>query len=536
MDVILVNGKMTTMAEKEPQVEALALRGDTIAALGSNPEVLALKGAKTEVIDLKGKRVVPGFNDSHMHLVNYGLSLSSVDLRECRSLSQVGEKLGGHIRSRNLRQSWVFGWGWNQESFAEKRMPVRQDLDPVSGDNFVVIMRTCNHVCSVNTEALKKAGIFESPPAVAGGEVHLDPQGRPSGILKENAMKLVLGITPRRDKGMLKKLILQAARECLQFGLTSLQTDDFGVVRENFREVLEAYLELDAEGQLPLRVNKQLLLPNKAQLEAFLDLGYRTGDGSPFFKIGPLKLLADGSLGARTAALHAPYADDPENRGMSLYSREELEELVAAADRGGLQVAVHAIGDRAMEMCLDAGTLARHRQDPRFRVIHCSIASRENLKKFQDLGAIADVQPSFVASDHAYIEERVGKERARYAYCFKTFLRSGIRLAGGSDCPIESCNPLLGIHAAVTRTNPSGKPPGGWMPREKLTLQEALHMYTAGSAYCTYEEKLKGSLALGKWGDLVILSEDVSRVKPGEIKDVEVLMTMVGGKILYNAL
>ena len=536
MDVILVNGAVVTMAGSGPRAEAVALGGGRIEALGTNGDMLALKDAGTEVIDLKGKMVAPGFNDSHMHLINYGLSLNNVDLQSCRSLDQVREKLRRHIRTYNIRRSWVFGWGWNQEFFAEKRMPVRQDIDAVSGDNFLVIARSCNHVCTANTSVLERAGILEAPPVVRGGEVQLDKEGRPTGILKEKAMRLVLDITPSMDKVMLKNLILQATANCLRFGLTSLQTDDFSGVKGNFREVLQAYRELDAEGRLPLRINKQLLLKNREHLEDFLSLGYRTGDGTPHFKIGPLKIMGDGSLGARTAALRSPYADDPENLGIPLYSREELAELVSTADRGGLQVAVHAIGDETMERSLDASSSAWHREDPRFRIIHCSIAGGDILKKFKDMRVIADVQPSFVASDYSFVQERLGSERAPYAYCFKSFLRLGIPLAGSSDCPVETCSPLVGIHAAVTRTNPRGDPPGGWMPEEKLSLTEALHMYTLGSAYCTYEENLKGSLEPGKWADLVVLSEDLRRVPPGDIKDVQVLMTMVGGKVMYSAL
>ena len=537
MDVLLVNGNIVTGDTTRPKAEALAVRGDKITLVGDTHQVLALKDHLSTVIDLQGKTVVPGFNDSHMHLINYGLSLDTVDLRNCRSLPEVREKISAYIGTHNLTGSWVYGWGWNQQSFLEKRMPESRDIDAAAGDNFVVLMRTCNHACTVNTKALEKAGIKESPPPVAGGEVQVDERGRPTGILTENAMKLVLNIMPPRDKDHLKAVIVRAAQNCLKLGLTSIQTDDFGVVKENFLDVLDAYRELDREGQLPIRINKQLLLQSREKLASFLQLSLTTGDGSPFFKIGPLKLLLDGSLGARTAALNAPYTDDPLNAGMTLLSGAELEDLVMKADQHGLQVAIHAIGDKTMDMILEVyHKVGRNnpRAGRRFRIIHCSIANREIIEKFREYQVIADVQPSFVASDFAFVEERLGEKRARWVYSFKSFLERGILLAGGSDCPIESCNPLLGIHAAVTRTNTAGLPEGGWLPSEKLSVQEALHMFTWGSAYCSYEEESKGSLEAGKLADLVILSEDIFRINPADIKDVEVLMTMVAGNVAYT--
>lgn len=539
MNVLLVNGNIITGDRARPRAKALAVRGDAIVLVGDNQSILALQRRQTDVIDLQGKTVVPGFNDSHMHLINYGLSLDTVDLRDCRSLSEVRQRISEYIRAHNLSNSWVYGWGWNQQSLREKRMPESRDIDTAGGDNYVFLMRTCNHACTVNSKALERAGIKESPIPVAGGEVQVDERGRPTGILKENAMKLVLNMMPPRDKDHLKSVILRALQNCLKLGLTSLQTDDFGVVKENFRDVLAAYMELDREGQLPIRVNKQLLLPDRQKLASFLELGLQTGDGSPFFKIGPLKLLLDGSLGARTAALHWAYADDPFNTGMTLLSGAELEDLVMTADRHGLQVAIHAIGDKTMDMILDVYKKVNEenpRKDRRSRIIHCSIANSQIMERFKEYQVVADVQPSFVASDFAFVEDRLGEARARWVYSFKSFLERGIPLAGGSDCPIESCNPLLGIHAAVTRTNPAGLPKGGWLPREKLSVQEALHMFTAGSAYCTYEENSKGILREGKLADLVVLSQDIFCINPSDIKDVVVEMTMVGGKVLHSTL
>lgn len=538
MDLILYNGSIITVDREIPAARAVAVQGGLIKAVGEDREILALRQAGTEVLDLQGKGVVPGFNDSHMHMFGYALTRGMVDLRRSTGIDDLIAAIRGYIQENGIGGgAWVFGWGWDQTGFREKRMPNREDLDRVSAEHSIVLMRTCGHVCSVNTVALKGAGIFESAPPVEGGHVDVDGSGKPTGILKEKAMDLVLSLFPPMDKEMLKALIIMAADDFLRAGLTSVQTDDLANFSGSAEELLQAYFELDSGGQMPLRVNAQLLLPSMDKLRAFLELGHKTGDGNDFFKIGPLKLLTDGSLGGRTAALAAAYADAPGDCGIPIFSREELELLVGTAHAAGMQVAAHAIGDGAIEMVLDAYKTAQEkypRRDPRFRVIHASLARPDLLERFRAQGVVADIQPAFVPSDYPFIEERLGHKRADWAYCWKEFVKRGISLGGGSDCPVETHDPLQGLHAALTRQDTAGNPSGGWRPEQRLSLEEALQIYTLGSAYCTFEEQSKGSITPGKLADLVVLSHDIGRIEPNAIKDVTVEKTILNGRIVYS--
>ncbi|MEW5785131.1 MAG: amidohydrolase [Bacillota bacterium] len=539
MDLILHNGNIITMDKRSPRVRAVAARGGKIVASGQDAAVLTLREPATTVVDLKGKTVVPGFNDSHMHLLGYALTRNMVDLRRCHGAGELARAIQGHIREHEIGQgAWVFGWGWDQTLFADREMPTRADLDIASTEHCLVALRTCGHLCAVNTATLRAAGIFEKPPAVKGGSVAVDKHGVPTGVLAEKAMDLVLGLLPSIGKDIIKALILMAAEDFLKAGLTSVQTDDLAHFKGDVSEVLNAYIELDQAGAMPLRVNAQLLLPTLEKLRAFLAMGYRTGFGSDFFKIGPLKLLTDGSLGGRTAYLAAPYSDDPGSRGIPVLNRELLEELVETAHAAGMQVAAHAIGDAAVEMALDSFARAQKshpRDDPRFRIIHASFVRPDLLDRFKRQRLAADIQPAFVPSDSPFVEDRLGPDRARWVYCWRSFLEKGIRMGGGSDCPVESYQPLLGLHAAVTRQDLSGHPPGGWFPGQKLTVEEALAIFTLGSAYCSFEEDLKGSITPGKLADMVVLSEDITRINPDQIKDMTVEMTVMHGKLVWAA-
>ncbi len=538
MDVILYNGNIVTVDKDNPRIEAVAVKGNRIRCVGKSEEILALKNPDTQIVDLEGKTVVPGFNDSHMHLLSYGLSLERVNLNGCRSIEEMLDRVRAFIKEKNIPEGeWVQGRGWNQSLFKEKRLPSREDLDRVSKAHPIVLTRTCGHLCVVNTRALQIARIFDNPPEVEGGGIDKDEKGAPRGILREMAMTLVYKKIPPLRKEEIKAILVKAANNCIKEGLTSVQSDDFEAIKGDFREVLNAYLELDDAGRLPIRVNEQVQLPTLKKLETFLKLGYKTGDGSRFFKIGPLKLLSDGSLGGRTAALSEPYEDETTTAGILIFTPDELYALVEKAHTNGLQVAVHAIGDRAMEMVLETyrKVMEKHpKKDPRFRVIHCQITTEEIIDKFKEYDVIADIQPIFVASDLSIVESRVGEERAKWTYNWKTLLEKGARVSAGSDCPVEPFNPLFGIYAAVTRKNLEGYPEGGWLPDQKLSVEEALYIYTMGSAYCTFEENIKGSITPGKLADMVVLSEDIFNIEPDYIKDVKVEKTIIDGKVMYE--
>ncbi len=538
-DLIFYNGRIITMEEKAGEVEAVAVSGGRISALGQADDILNLQEDHTTLVDLKGRVLLPGFNDSHMHLVGYSLTSEKVDLRRCRSVNEIEEAIREYISKNKVEKGkWVLGWGWDQGLFKDKRIPRREDLDRVAPDHPVAIMRTCCHIMSANSVALKAAGIERKAIFIEGGNIEVDDRGVPTGVLEEKAMSLLTSLQPPLDKEKLKQLIMAASKDFLAAGLTSVQTDDLSSVGGEFASlVIDTYYELEAAGELPLRVNLQALLPEPSLLSSFLAQGYRTGQGGEYFKIGPLKLLTDGSIGGRTALVSAPYEDSSETCGVSVLARGEVEELVNMAAGQGMQCAVHAIGDAAVKMVLEIYQEAARRYphpDPRFRVIHASMAGPRILDRFEKQEVIADIQPSFIPSDYVLVDRHLGPKRAAWTYRWKDFIDRGIRLAGGSDCPVENYEPLEGIHAAVTRQDRYGNPPGGWNPNQRLSLEEALYIYTMGSAYCTCEENEKGSIAEGKLADLVVLSEDITAVEPSVIADLKADLTVVGGRIAYS--
>ncbi len=539
MDLIIYGGSVLTMDAGNPRAEAVAVRDGRIVAAGSTGEILGLRSERTTLIDAGGKTVLPGFHDSHLHLYGYALMKSRLDLSGLNGIDELQDRLADHIRTAGLaRGEWIIGRGWDQTPFREGRMPDRHDLDKVSAMHPMILTRKCGHVCVLNTAALKAANIFEHPPLVRGGLVALDDDGRPTGILKENAMDLAAPPSPATTGEAVKALIMSAATDFVKAGLTSVQTDDLGAFPGEPPELFKAYLELAAQGLLPLRVSEQMLLPEPGKLKQMMELGWKTGFGSDYFRIGPLKLLTDGSFGGRSAWLSEPYSDDPGNRGIPLHTRDRLKELVTMAHGAGMQVAAHAIGDKAIAELLDIYREVRQEHpgdDPRFRIIHASLTPPELLDSMMAQGVLADVQPCFVPSDLPFIESRLGSARASHAYCFKAFLDRGINLGGSSDCPVEDFRPLTGIHAAVNRMGFDGKPEDGWMPGQKLTLHEALRLYTAGSAYNAFEEGIKGSVAAGKLADLVILSDSIEAVDLLRIKEIAVEKTIVGGRVVYSS-
>ena len=538
MDLIIINGSVLTMDKENPLVEAVAVKNGKIAAAGTNGEILGLRREGTLVIDAGGKSVLPGFHDSHLHLYGYAITKSMVDLTGLTGIDELQTRLRNHIQSLDpAHGEWIVGRGWDQTHYREQRMINRHDLDRVSLRHPILLKRKCGHVCVLNTFAMKLAGIYEQPPVVEGGLIELDQDGKPNGILKENAMELVALPAGEKSQETVKALITLATRDFVKAGLTSIQADDLGAFPGDPSLLFEAYLDLASQGQLLLRVNEQMLLQKTDQLKKVIEMGYRTGVGNDSFRIGPLKLLTDGSFGGRSALLSAPYTDDPGNCGIALFAGDSLRELVTLAHMEGMQVAAHAIGDRAIAELLDIYREVQEefpREDPRFRVIHASMATPELLDRFKEQAVLADVQPGFVPSDLPFLEHRLGKTRASSAYCFKDFLKRGIPLGGSSDCPVEDYRPLMGIHAAVNRQGHDGEPRDGWLPEQKLTIQEALYLYTMGSAFNAYEENLKGSISAGKLADLVILSGSIEKIDPEQIKDLSVEKTIVGGKVVFS--
>jgi predicted amidohydrolase YtcJ len=514
---VILNANVITLDSKQPKAEALALRDGKIIAVGSNKEIRRCVGNETKIIDAKNGTVVPGLVDCHVHMTGFGWSLQRLGLRNAESIKELQQNLKEYVK-RNPERNWVLGGRWDQEKFAEKRYPTRWDLDKAAADKPVFLTRVCGHIGVANSKALKLANITKNT-SVAGGKIDSDDAtGEPNGILRENAMELIWRVIPKPTLEELEHACLLACGKAVEAGLTGVHW-----IIDSAEEI-RIIQKLCFDGKLPLRV--YLGIPAEL-LDEIVKLGLLTGFGNDMVKIGFIKIFADGSLGARTAALKKPYSDKPDTRGMMLYSQKRLNKIVSKAHKAGLQLAVHAIGDRAIESVLKAFSKVLKeapRRNHRHRIEHFSVLNRKLIESMKRLGLVASVQPHFIISDF-WVTDRLGEARARWVYPFKTLIHEGLVVASGSDCPVEPIGPLLGIWAAVTRKG---------SPEESLTLEEAVKTYTLKAAYASFEEDVKGSIKVGKFADLTILSEDLSEIPPEKIKDVAVETVIVNGKIVHS--
>ena len=513
----ILNANVVTLDARRPRAEAIATQDGKIVAVGSNREIRKHVDNTTKLIDAKGKMVVPGFVDCHVHMTGFGQFLETLNLRNAGSIKEVQQKLRKYAQ-KNSRNGWILGGRWDQERFSEKRYPTRWDLDAVVEDKPVLLSRVCGHIAVANSKALQLAGITEKT-IIDSGKVDLDEAtGEPNGILRENALKLVWKAVPKPSQEEIEEACFSACKGAVKAGLTCVHWL-LGSSSE-----LRAIQKLHSEGKLPLRV--YLGIPIEL-LDELISIGLVTGFGNDMVKIGFVKILADGSLGGRTATLIEPYADKPQTSGMMLYSQEKLNQLISEANAADLQVATHAIGDRTMEAVLNAyeRALKEHpRKDHRHRIEHCSVLNPRLIKRMKRLDLIASVQPHFVFSDF-WATDRVGKKRARWVYPFKSLLKEGLVVVSSSDCPVEPIDPVLGVWAAVARKS---------FPEESLTVEEALKTYSLNSAYASFDEDKRGTIEAGKLADFTILSEDLFKIKPDEIRNVKVEMTIVDGKIVYS--
>ncbi|MHA1593948.1 MAG: amidohydrolase [Candidatus Baldrarchaeia archaeon] len=518
VDICLINGNVITMSDKLPRAEAIAIRGEKILAVGTSEEILSLVSKSTRVIDLKGKTVLPGFIDTHVHLTEYGLLLSSINLKNVRSIAEMKEKISDFSK-RAKKDEWIIGFGWDEGKLAEKRPPTRWDLDEASPENPVVVFRVCGHVCTLNSRALEKLNITEKTPPPPGGEIDKDPKtGQPTGILKETAAMMVTSAIPLSDE-RLYEILKAACKEAIRHGLTSVHC-----IVKSIQEI-RAFQRMLKSKELPLRVH---ILPFVNLLHHVSKLKKEFERSKDYLSLGALKIILDGSLGARTAALTEPYSDDPDNTGILWFDQTTLNEIVYRAHKDGIQVAIHCIGDKAVEVALNAIEEALRRlprEDHRHRIEHASLLNSSLIKRLRRLRVIASVQPHFIVSDKEWLPSRLGPERIRHVYPFKTMIDNGILLTGSSDCPVEPINPLSGIRAAVERN--------GFFPEEALSVNQAIRMYTINAAYSSFDENKKGSIEPRKFADLVVLSKDPFEVPKGKIDEIEVEMTIVGGKIVY---
>lgn len=513
-EVAILNAKVITLDSKNPRAEALAIKNGKIVAVGSNKEICRYVNDRTRIVDAEGKTVVPGFVDCHVHMTGFGWHLQSLDLRNIKSIAELQQQLQEYA-GKYADKRWILGGRWDHEKFSEKRLPTRWDLDEAVSDKPVFLMRVCGHLGVANSKALQLANITHKTN-VKSGKIDIDAKGEPNGILRENALELMSKAIPKPSTKELEKACILACEKAVEAGLTEVHwivdsADEIHVLQK-----------LWLDGKLPLRVYLGVTVD---LLEEIVNLGFCTGFGNSMLKLGFIKIFADGSLGAHTAALNEPYFENPETSGILIHTQRKLNRLVLKAHKAGLQVGVHAIGDKAIESTLKAIANAlkqNPRENHRHRIEHCSVLNGKLVRQIKRLNLVVSVQPHFVVSDF-WLHERLGKDRARLAYAFKTLVDAGIVVVSGSDCPVEPINPLLGIWAAVARKNSD----------ERLTLEEALRSYTLDAAYASFDENRKGSVEVGKFADLTILSDDLFSISLEKIKDVSVEMTIVDGKIVY---
>ena len=537
MRTIYYNGVVYTGAL--PLAEAFGEEDGVFFFAGTNEEALGLKGEGDCLVDLGGRFVCSGFNDSHMHLLSFGGSLRMAHLAEhTGSLADVVDCLRAFKESRSFREGdWIQGRGWNQDYFADvSRMPDRHDLDKVSTDIPICAERACGHCLVVNSRALSLLGIDADTPQPAGGRIGMDEDG-PDGRFFDNAMDLVYRAIPGPDKEEVKEMMLAACRALNACGVTSSQSDDYCAFPDvPWTLVNEAYRELEKEGRLTVRVYEQSNFSNLEGLREFVEAGNRTGEGSSLFKIGPLKMLGDGSLGSRTAFLSRPYADDASTRGIPVFTQEALDEMAAYANAQGMQMAVHAIGDACLDRVLAAYEKALRacpRPDHRHGIVHCQITRPDQLAKISRMKLHVYAQSIFLDYDIHMVRERVGEELASTSYSWKTLLRGQTTVSNGSDCPVELPSVVAGIQCAVTRTTLRDHR-GPYLPDEAFTVQEALDSYTIGGAYASFEEQVKGKIAPGMLADFVVLGENPFEVPADRLREISVEEVYLGGRRVFE--
>jgi predicted amidohydrolase YtcJ len=536
-DLILINGKIFTVNKNFPYVKSIAIAGEKIIAVGSNELVEKFRGPNTRVIDLQGKTVVPGFNDAHLHFLGGGLLLSRVNLEGVNSIEEFQKRVKTQIE-KLPKGAWILGRGWDHTLFPDKKLPTKEILDKVSPDNPVFLNRIDGHIALANSLALKIAGITKDSQNPKDGEIVKDPKtGEPTGILKEDpAMELVSNKIPNSTFEEMSIALQNALDEAKKFGVTSIQ-DGHAARAEDF-SVYEDFLK---KGKLTVRVAWW----GELESGSMKDEGRNMNDEvrkkypitNPNFHIGILKAYSDGSLGSRTASMLEPYNDDPSTSGLPQMTQEEMDSLVIDRDKKGFQIGIHAIGDRANRMVLNSFEKVMRIngfRDRRYRIEHAQVIHQEDIQRFAKLGVIASMQPTHCISDKRWVEDRIGKGRAKGAYVWKSLLKSEAKICFGTDWPVEHLNPMEGLYAAVTRQSVDGEPKGGWFPEERLTMEEAVECYTLGSAYAEFQENVKGSIELNKLADLVVLSQDIFTIPPEKTLETKVVYTVFGGKIIYE--
>ena len=529
-DLIITNAQIWTVDSKLPRAQAVAILGDRIVSVGSEAEIQSWRGAATQVIDAEGKLVLPGFNDAHVHFVSGGQQLDAVDLNDATSSEDFVKRIQQQA-AKTPKNQWITGGDWDETKWTPAQLPTKEMIDSVTPDNPVFVNRYDGHMSLANSIALQLAGVTASTSDPPGGTIVRDAQGNPTGALKDAAMDYVFKVIPPLSHDRRLQAVERALKHAASVGVTSVQD-----MNPDYADIA-VYSELLDKGQLTARIYAAPLIP---QVDDQLKIGIRRAFGSPYLRIGALKAYADGSLGSATAYFFEPFDDQPNNRGLlsdEMHPISLMHDRMMKADAAGLQLCTHAIGDAGISAILDiyADLVRTHGQaDRRLRIEHAQHMADKDFARFADLGVIASVQPYHAIDDGRWAEKRIGHDRASRTYAFRTFLNHGVRLALGTDWNVAPLNPMLTLYAATTRATLDGKNPNGWFPEQKLTIAEAVQAYTLGSAYAEFQDQQKGSITPGKLADMVILSDDLFHIDPVNIRNVTVLKTIVGGKIVYQ--
>lgn len=533
-DLIITHAKVWSVDKAHPSAQAVAVLGDRIVAVGSAADVDAWRGPHTHVLNAGGKLLLPGFNDAHVHFVMGGEQLESVQLNDATS----PEEFAGRIAERagkTSKEEWIRGGNWDETKWNPATLPTKELIDKLTPNTAVFVVRYDGHMGLANSVALRLAGVTAQTPDPPGGVIVRDAQGKPTGILKDAATEYVNRVIPPISHEQRLRTIRHALAHAASLGVTSVQdmNDEYS---DSYADI-EAYSELLEQGELTARV---YVAPSISDWQDQAKIGLRHAFGSSYLRVGALKGFADGSLGSRTAYFFEPFEDDPSNRGLlraQMQPLSAMRERMMRADASGLQVLMHAIGDQAISTVLDLYSeveKSHGARDRRFRIEHAQHMAATDFDRFRQLHVIASVQPTHAIDDGRWAETRIGHDRASRTYAFRTFLNHGVRLAFGTDWEVAPLDPMLTIYAAVTRATLDGKRPGGWFPEQKLTVPEAVEAYTMGSAYAEFQDKEKGSITPGKLADMVLVSDDLFTIAPAKIRDVKVLKTIVGGKVVFG--
>ena len=530
-DVILTRARIWTGDKRVPAAEALAIIGERVVAVGSATEIDAWRGDSTKVIDAGGRRVVPGFNDAHVHFVEGGQQLDNVDLKDAATPQEFARRIGEQAR-RTPKGGWVLGGNWDDQQWNPPVLPTKALIDELTPETPVFVGRYDGHMGMANSVALKLAGVTAATPDPPGGTVVKDAQGNPTGALKDAAMAYVTKVIPPLTKEQRLHAITRALEHARSLGVTSVQH-----MNPDYADIA-VYAELAARGELTTRI---YAAPPEMGWRDQAKIGIGRAFGSSMLRVGAVKGYADGSLGSGTAYFFEPYTDAPKTRGLlsdEMQPLEKMRERLTAADKAGLQLCIHAIGDAAISQVLDLFSdviRANGPRDRRLRIEHAQHMAARDFSRFATMNVIASVQPYHAIDDGRWAERRIGPERIKTTYAFRTFLDRGVRLALGTDWYVAPLDPMQTLYAATTRATLDGAHPDGWVPEQKISVEEALTAYTAGSAYAEFQERDKGTLARGMLADLVVLSDDILAIPPARLKDVKVTLTMVGGKVVFPA-